>query len=101
MHRDIVSDIPEGFQNLGHSPRCSIQGLWKRNCVLSLQAHPEFDDRIMQKLLEKRHADGVFDDTLYEEGLTKARLSHDGLLIIPSFLKFFIDSGKGDAENVP
>lgn len=55
----------------------------------------------MQKLLEKRHADGVFDDTLYEEGLTKARLSHDGLLVMTSFLKFFIDSGKGDAENVP
>lgn len=91
MHRDEVLTVPEGFQNLGSSPRCGIQGLFKPNCSLSIQAHPEFDETIMQSILEKRHIDGVFAVEPFNDALARTKLPHDGLLVMEAFLRFFIN----------
>ena len=90
MHRDVVLNIPEGFQNLGTSPRCDVQGLYLQNRAFSMQAHPEFDDSIMQSILEKRHGEGIFSDELYEDGNTRAVLEHDGVLISTTILRLLL-----------
>lgn len=93
MHRDVVFNVPEGgFQNLGTSPRCDVQGLYLPDRAFSVQAHPEFDDFIMQNILKKRHGDGIFNDDLYEDGNMRAKLEHDGVLISTTILKFILRS---------
>ncbi|KAF2017273.1 class I glutamine amidotransferase-like protein [Aaosphaeria arxii CBS 175.79] len=94
MHRDVVFDVPEGFQNLGTSPRCDVQGLYLPNRAFSVQAHPEFDDYIMDKILKKRHGDGIFSDDMYEDGNLRASLEHDGLLVATTIWKFFLVPSK-------
>lgn len=92
MHRDVVRSIPQGFSNIGYSPRCEVQGLYLPGRVLSLQAHPEFDAFVMRSLLEKRHADGVFDDEMHSDGMRRAGSGHDGLVVSKAILKLFLES---------
>ncbi len=40
MHRDQVTLLPEGMQNIGSTEKCSIQGMVGPN-VFSVQGHPE------------------------------------------------------------
>ncbi|OQE46536.1 hypothetical protein PENCOP_c001G08450 [Penicillium coprophilum] len=71
MHRDIVFDAPVGCTNLATSPKCEVQGLYLPKQVLSVQGHPEYNAGIMSCLLEARHDNGIFDDELYKNGLSR------------------------------
>ena len=33
----------EGFESIGRSEHCALQGIWKRGRVLTYQGHAEFD----------------------------------------------------------
>ena len=90
MHRDVVLTLPSGVENLGSSPRCDIQGLYLANRVFTVQAHPEFNDYIMDRLLERRHAQGVFDDAFYGEAAQRSKLQHDGVLVATAIWKFLL-----------
>lgn len=92
MHRDIVFEVPEGCVNLGYSPNCAIQGLYMPRRILSVQAHPEFNQFIMTHLCEARHDGGVFDDDLYRDGLARAEKPHDGELLGRKIVKFIEES---------
>lgn len=92
MHRDIVHEVPEGCINLGYSPRCGIQGLYMPGRILSVQAHPEFNQFIMTHLCEARHDQGLFDDELYRDGLARAEKHHDGELLGRRIVKFIEES---------
>ena len=92
MHRDVVRTVPEGFQNLGTSSSCNIQGLFLGDRCLSVQAHPEFDHFIMAHILEKRYVDGIFSDIIYENGSTRAMLEHDGILVARAIIRFLVEA---------
>ncbi|KAK2608581.1 hypothetical protein QQS21_002928 [Conoideocrella luteorostrata] len=92
MHRDEVATLPEGLVNLGSSPRCPIQGLYKPNSLLSLQAHPEFDDFIMSEIMTMRHSQRIFDDEMFRDGMARAGDSHDGRLVSAKIWEFFLDT---------
>jgi GMP synthase-like glutamine amidotransferase len=87
MHRDVAFAVPSGFQNLGTSPRCDVQGLYLPGRALSVQAHPEFDDFIMDHILKKRHGDGIFSDDMYEDGDLRRKLEHDGMVVAEAILR--------------
>lgn len=91
MHRDIVFDYPEGVEPLGGSPRCEVQGMYARGRLITVQGHPEFNGEIMKILLENRHAQGIFNDEVYEEGLTRAQNHHDGVVVAEAFLRFMLE----------
>jgi GMP synthase (glutamine-hydrolysing) len=91
MHRDAVHSVPKGFSNLGSSPRCEVQGLYLPERVLSLQAHPEFDAFVMGSLLDKRHADGIFDDETYTDGMGRSQVEHDGPVVSETILRFLLE----------
>ncbi|KAK0390045.1 hypothetical protein NLU13_3618 [Sarocladium strictum] len=90
MHRDAVLEVPEGTVNLGGSPSCRIQGLFKPGTVLSFQAHPEFDEFIMEKVVGRRHEQAIFDDAMFESGMARAGLPHDGLLVAQAIWRLFL-----------
>jgi GMP synthase-like glutamine amidotransferase len=92
MHRDIVFDVPVDCTNLATSPKCEAQGLYLPKRVLSVQGHPEYNEGIMSCLLEARHDNGLFDDELYKDGLSRVGDSHDGWLIAKVIARFILDA---------
>ena len=91
MHRDIVLEYPEDVQQLGSSPRCYVQGMYKKNKVITVQGHPEFNQEIVTELLNSRHAAGVFDDIMYKEAMERVGKQHDGVTVSEAFLRFLLD----------
>lgn len=90
MHRDAVLEVPKGLVNLGSSPVCEIQGLYQPGRIFSLQAHPEFDDFIMPEIMQERFNQKIFSPEMYEEGMTRARVEHDGVLVAGAIWEFLL-----------
>ncbi|KAM0351914.1 hypothetical protein ACHAPU_002428 [Fusarium lateritium] len=90
MHRDAVLEVPEGLVNLGSSSRCEVQGLYKPGRIMSFQAHPEFDDFIMEEIMQARYSQQIFSKEMYEEGITRARADHDGRLVAAKIWEFLL-----------
>jgi len=88
MHRDIVYQYPKSVEHLGSSPRCEVQGMYEKARLITVQGHPEFSGDIVSELLEARHASGVFDDTMYKDGMERVRKHHDGVAIGAAFIRF-------------
>lgn len=91
MHRDIVYTFPEGTTELGHSPRCDVQGFYIKDRIITVQGHPEFNGDIVSELLDARHATGVFDDAMYKDGMERVRRHHDGVAIGAAFIRFMLE----------
>lgn len=90
MHRDVVYDVPDGFINLGNSYVCDIQALYQAGRVLTVQAHPEFNEFIMSHILEKRYDDGIFDDQFFSEATSRASKSADGATVGAAACQFLL-----------
>lgn len=59
LHYDAVFDVPEGYSCWGSTEKCAVQGLYKKNKVLTFQGHPEFIKEVAAKSVEqsrKHHA---------------------------------------------
>lgn len=78
--------------NLGFSGPCAVQGLYMPKRLISIQAHPEFNEFIMTQLLEARHDSGLFNDELYESGSSRVAKEHDGELLLRRFIQFIVES---------
>lgn len=88
MHRDIAFAYPEGFESLGSSPVCSVQGMYSPRHVITVQGHPEFTGPIMKEIVETRHKTGIFDDEAYKTHAKKVDLPHDGVAVGAAFIRF-------------
>lgn len=91
MHRDIAFQYPPGVQDLGYSPACKVQGMYVPKRLLTVQGHPEFNQEIMEEILQTRHALGIFDDKYFENAVERAAKPHDGLAVSRAFLEFLLD----------
>lgn len=91
MHRDIITDLPEGVEDLGSSARCRWQGMYLANRLITVQGHPEFNEEIVRDILETRHQQGVFDHDLFEDAMKRVDRPHDGVIVAQAFLKFCLE----------
>ncbi|KAI5294291.1 hypothetical protein KEM52_004324 [Ascosphaera acerosa] len=100
VHRDIVHDPPAqvsplnptaSIVRLGGNEICENQGMYSPGHFLSVQGHPEFTDFIVSRIVEARHASGVFTDEMAREFLDKATREHDGLLVSKAIVRFLVD----------
>jgi GMP synthase-like glutamine amidotransferase len=91
MHRDIVYHYPEGMEQLGSSPVCSVQGMYKKGHFITVQGHPEFNEEIVTELLRARHAMGIFSDDEFEKFMLLAAKPHDGVVVASAFIEFLLD----------
>jgi GMP synthase-like glutamine amidotransferase len=92
MHRDIVYVYPQSVIPLGHSPRCEVQGMYQKGRLITVQGHPEFDGDVVQELLENRHNQGIFDDAMFKDGISRVRKHHDGVAVAAAFIRFLLES---------
>jgi GMP synthase-like glutamine amidotransferase len=88
MHKDIVTAVPEGAENLGATERCEIQGLYAPGRYISVQGHPEFTEDIVREILLARGHAGIFTGDELEDYLSRVGLEHDGVVVAKAFLKF-------------
>lgn len=91
MHRDIAFEMPDGFESLGSSPVCAVQGMYSKGHVITVQGHPEFTATIMKEIIETRHKTGIFDDEAYKLHAKKIDLPHDGVVIGAAFVRFLVE----------
>jgi GMP synthase-like glutamine amidotransferase len=91
MHRDIVFTYPKGVESLAHSSVCAVQGMYVPRKLITVQGHPEFNEEIMEEILDTRHKTGIFDDEAYETHMKKVALDHDGVTVGHAFLRFLLD----------
>lgn len=91
MHKDIVFDYPEGAEKLGASPRCLVQGMYRKGRYISVQGHPEFNHGIMTKLVTFRNEQGIFNDEQARDALERSPKDHDGVVVAKAFLRFLLE----------
>jgi GMP synthase-like glutamine amidotransferase len=91
MHRDIAFYYPEGVEQLGSSPVCSVQGMYEKGHVITVQAHPEFNEEIVTEILRARHTKGIFNDEEFEKYMDMAVRPHDGDLVAKAFMEFLLE----------
>ncbi|KAF1919837.1 class I glutamine amidotransferase-like protein [Ampelomyces quisqualis] len=90
MHRDIVFEYPDDVEKLGASPRCLVQGMYKKDRLISVQGHPEFNEPIMMELVKTRNKQGIFEDEQARDALERSGKYHDGVNIAKAFLRFLL-----------
>ena len=88
MHRDIVFNFPADSIPLGSNAICEVQGMYHPGKYITVQGHPEFTEEIITEILFNRHTVGIFTDEVYEDGMKRAPIPHDGAVIAKAFLKF-------------
>jgi GMP synthase-like glutamine amidotransferase len=91
MHKDIVFEYPEHAEKLGASPRCLVQGMYKKDRFISVQGHPEFNEEIMVELVKTRNKQGIFEDEQARDALERSGKQHDGVNIAKAFLRFVLE----------
>lgn len=91
MHRDIVYEYPSSVEKLGNTSVCEVQGMYIKNRLITIQGHPEFTGDIVSELLETRHARGILDDNLYNDGMNRVRNNHDGVAVGAAFVRFLLE----------
>ena len=91
MHQDIVYDYPDEVEHLGHTDRCEVQGMYVKNRLITVQGHPEFNGEVVSELLQRRHDQGIFNDEMYDEGMSRVQKQHDGTAVGAAFLRFLLE----------
>lgn len=92
MHRDIVYAYPDSVEHLGHTYRCDVQGMYEKNRLITVQGHPEFNGEVVSELLQRRHDQGIFNDEMYNDGMSRVQKHHDGVAVAVGFLKFLLET---------
>lgn len=86
------SEVPAlQIEPLGHSPLCEVQGMYARGRLITVQGHPEFDERIVRELLQARHEQAIFDDEMFEDGMKRVVDRNDGVIVAAAFLRFLLE----------
>ena len=66
MHKDIVSKLPENFEELFYNSNSRNQGCIKNN-ILTFQGHPEYNPFVINEFLENRR--DIIGTEIVENGL--------------------------------
>ncbi|EPY49677.1 amidotransferase [Schizosaccharomyces cryophilus OY26] len=80
MHKDIVSEVPNGFELLGSTKTCAGQSFLKGRQVLSFQGHPEFS----------KDVDGLFTEEEFSDAENRLKLNTDTSLLELTVIKFLM-----------
>ncbi|CAL1711069.1 unnamed protein product [Somion occarium] len=105
MHRDHVPEVPQSCHLLGSTSVCRNQGYirftpgspsaqstasppwsdtqtWKDIQIFTVQGHPEFTKRIVEKIVDARAGTGVLDKDTAEDARARADWRNDGVDVI-------------------
>lgn len=86
VHRDVVYEVPENFINLGSTGKCPVEGLYKKNRVLTLQGHPEFSTEVDLMILSHMQKNGLLSSEEYDELEKRSWQSKNQGLLVANYL---------------
>jgi GMP synthase-like glutamine amidotransferase len=87
FHQDQVVKLPKEAELLASNSFCNIASFSIGDSVLTLQAHPEFNNDFSLRLLKARKSN--IEPLTYVEAVNELEtLDHDGELITPNIIKF-------------
>ena len=87
FHQDQVVKLPKKAELLASNSFCNIASFSIDNLVLTLQAHPEFNQDFSLKLLKARKSN--VEPITYADAVNEFKtLKHDGELITPNIIDF-------------
>ncbi|KAH8649023.1 class I glutamine amidotransferase-like protein [Xylariales sp. PMI_506] len=66
----VVNRLPPGWISMGVTEKCAVQGLFEPGRVLTYQGHPEFDENIVDVLLQVLYKNGSIDLETHDEALS-------------------------------
>lgn len=93
MHRDIVTVAPSGATIIGSNEKCECQAFVIPGRVLCVQGHPEFNQPVVEFLLENRFHKGLFGQDVFDEAYPRAADEHDGVKVAEGILNFISNTG--------
>jgi len=88
MHRDVVTEVPEGVERLGQTDKCAVQGMYAPKRLISVQGHPEHTSDIQREILDTRRKLGIFSDETYREIVGRLELEQEGVAVATVFIRF-------------
>jgi hypothetical protein len=101
VHADhvVLPFLPEGFEGIGSSEHCVLQGVWEQGRVLTYQGHAEFDRFVNGETVK------VFGGLIWSEDFMASTLEavdrdDDAIWAAGVMLKFFLEREKGAEEGV-
>lgn len=106
MHRDHVPDVPPSFDLLGSTPIAPNQGMVQFYPsadsdsakaedvhIFTVQGHPEFTQRISDKIVNARASTGVISKDVAEDVRRRAAWRNDGVDVIGKVLWQVMSAG--------
>lgn len=87
-HQDQVVEKPQNAQVIGTNAFCENAALIYDNRVLTVQPHPEFDEEILEKLIEVR-GQGVVQPDRLARAKENQKAPHDSLRFVERISTFF------------
>ncbi|KZT03619.1 class I glutamine amidotransferase-like protein [Laetiporus sulphureus 93-53] len=110
MHRDHVPAVPPSFHLLGSTPVSPNQGMVRFASgtsvdhpmpqdvqIFTVQGHPEFTQRISEKIVEARERKGVMGKDIAEDARKRAEWRNDGVGVIGKVMWEIMGVGAGQA----
>ena len=87
FHQDQVVKLPKEAELLATNESCNIASFSMGDKVLTLQAHPEFNQDFGMRLLNVRKTN--IESRTYLQAMNEFKnLEHDGKLIVPNIINF-------------
>ena len=88
----------EGFESIGKSEHCALQGVWKRGRVLTYQGHAEFDGFVNGETL-KVFGKPIWSTQRLGEALKSVDGDDDAVWAAGAMLKFFLESELDEVDG--
>ncbi len=90
-HQDQVLELPAGARLFASSDFCPVAGFVVGDHVFSIQPHPEMDEIVLGKLLDKRRT--VLGEDRYAAGKQSLAQPHDGVAVARMMVAFVEGAG--------
>ena len=99
-HQDQVVELPDGAETIGSSKFCRFAMIAYGEIAISVQPHPEFDQKFLAQLIDRRGR-GIVPDELLREAIKSLDTPTDSASIASALSDFFLQASKRAANPPP
>ncbi len=100
VHRDHVvlpassqgQESLDGFESIGSSSHCALQGIWKQGRVLTYQGHAEFDEFINRETIKTFGVKAKWDSGFLGDAVRATEGVDDARWAAGVILRFFLEN---------
>lgn len=97
MHRDILVDNAgtlgplQDLEPLASTSHTENQSMYQAQRIITIQGHPEFNQEIINEILEKRRRQNLYSQEAFENAMERSGNVQEGLVVGRAFLRFLVE----------